>query len=78
VLIGRSSDKGGMETGVIEMGVNETGVIETGAIEMLISWRGYGATVVANEDVMLGCSAEHVSSSDEEMSEVEGLMVGLE
>lgn len=70
VLIGRSSDKDGMETGGIE-----TGVMETGVIEMLISWRGDGATVVGEEDVTLGCSAEQASSSERLRSEVDSLML---
>ena len=69
-MIGRSSDKDGIETGGIE-----TGVIETGAIEMLISCRRTGAAVVANEDVMLGCSAEQASSSEKPRSEIDSLML---
>lgn len=69
-MIGRSSDRDGIETGGME-----TGVIETGVIEMLISWRGTGAAVVANGNVMLGCSAEQVSSSEKPRSEVDSLML---
>ena len=76
VLIGRSSDNDGMETGGIETGVIDTGVIETGVIVMLISWRGDGAEVVANEVALLGCSAEQTSSSGKLMSENESLMLG--
>lgn len=76
VLIGRSSDNDGMETGGIETGVIDTGVIETGVIVMLISWRGDGAEVVANEVALLGCSAEQTSSSEKLMSEDDSLMLG--
>jgi hypothetical protein len=71
VSVGRSSDNGGIETGGIE-----TGGIETGVFEMLISCRGNGATVVANEDVMLGRSAKQVRSIDRPMCKVESLMLG--
>ena len=75
VLIGRLSDRDGMETGGIETGVMETGLIDTGVIEMLISWRGEGATVVATEGVLLGFSAEQASSSEKPSSEVDSLIV---
>jgi hypothetical protein len=76
VLIGRFSDREGMETGKTETGVMETGVMETGVIEMLISWRGEGATVVATEDVLLGFSAEQASGNEKPSREVDSLMVG--
>lgn len=70
VLIGRSSDKDGIDTGGIE-----TGVMETGVIEILIPWRGDGATVVAEENVTLGCCAEQASRSEKPKREVESLML---
>ena len=76
VLTGRCSDNDGMETGVIETGDMETGVIDTGVIVMLISWRGDSAEVVANEVVLLGCSAEQTSSSEKATSEDVSLMLG--
>jgi hypothetical protein len=69
-------ETGGIEIGVIDTGVIDTGVIETGVIVMLISWRGDGAEVVANEVALLGCSAEQTSSSGKLMSENESLMLG--
>lgn len=75
MLIGRSSDNDGIETGGIETGGIETGVIETGVKAMLISWRGDIATVVANESVLLGCSAEQASSSEKTIDEVDGFML---
>lgn len=76
VLIGRFSDKDRMETGGIETGDIESGVIETGVIVMLISWRGDSAEAVANDVVLLGCSAEQKSSSERRMSEDDSLMLG--
>ena len=70
VLVGRSSDNDGMETGGIE-----TGVMETGVIEMLISWRGDGATVVVEEAVTLGCCAEQTSRRAKPRREVESLIL---
>lgn len=69
LLIGKSRDNEGMETGGIEMGV-----IETGVIEMLNSSREGGAVMVAMPEVMLGDSAEQVSSSAKPTNEYESLI----
>jgi hypothetical protein len=70
VLIGRSRDKDGMETGGIE-----TGVIDTGVIEMLKSSREGDVVIVATAELMLGDTAEQASTSDDPRSECESLII---
>jgi hypothetical protein len=65
VLIGRSRDRDGMETGVIE----------TGGTETLYSSREGGAVMVATAEVMLGDTAEQARSSDSPRNEYENLIV---
>lgn len=69
MLIGKSRDNEGIETGGIETGGIETGVIETGGIEMLKSSRGRNTGVGVTVEVMVGDAADVVRSNDARSNE---------
>ena len=69
MLIGRSSDKEGMDTGEID-----TDGMETGAIEMLKLSRGENVVVGAAAEVMLMSSAWQVSSRGKTTTATESLI----
>lgn len=68
-------ETGVIETGMIETGVIDTGGIETKATEALNSSREDVEVVVATVEVMLGNSAEQMSSSAKAGREWENLIL---